>query len=361
MTPNPRKTADSRSVRMLPRDSLLFLAVLLLIALAGFNSGNNLLYLIVGVMLGMVLVSIVAGRINLSRISVTRQLPTYAFARSPFTVIFEIVNNKKLWKSFGIILEDGIDRSKFLFVLSIENRGNMAHTTELAIARRGLYKFSPVTLRSGFPFGLFNVRRRLTVAEEIVIYPQIHDILKVSGGSSVIREEFPQPLKGPGSGLYSTREYRHGEEATHIYWKLSAKLDRLMVRETEREERRMVCIVLDNSLDNDSKESQETLERAVSDAASLVWYLCKNDYSVKLVTRNTIISYGTGSEQMHKVMIALALIEATYERRGTFPPTTSIFEGGTGVLITCDDGKEPRSFLGSDFALVMDGKISIQQ
>jgi len=66
---------------------LIFLALLLSIAMAGFNSGNNLLFLISGVMLGALFVSYAAGRINISRLEARRSLPRYAFAGHPFRVI----------------------------------------------------------------------------------------------------------------------------------------------------------------------------------------------------------------------------------------------------------------------------------
>jgi uncharacterized protein (DUF58 family) len=129
-----------------------------------------------------------------------------------------------------------------------------------------------------------------------------------------------------------------------------------MIRETEREEKRRVCIIFDNNLRDDSEESHEAFERAVSDTASLVWYLCRNDYSVKLVTRNKVIGYGTGVEQMHRLMIALALIEATYEEALSLG--ASVFEGGTGVLITCDHRKTADVAVTGDFVLSEDERNS---
>jgi uncharacterized protein (DUF58 family) len=331
----------------------MFLALLVSIILAGFNSGNNLLYLIACVMLGCVFVSLVAGRINLSRLEVRRRLPTYVFAGHPFRTRLEIFNNKKLFHSFGIYLEGAAGGDGHLFFVSIGNEGSQAREAEVVLIRRGLQKFSPMILSSKFPWGLFNLRKKTSDRQEVIVYPHIYDLGRMVPGSGHIRDEFPQHLKGPGSGLYGVREYRHGEDAANICWKLSAKLDRLIVRETEREEKRRVCIVFDNTLKEHSREALDAFERAVSAAASLVWFLCRNGYSVKLVTRGKVVAYGDGLDHMHRMLIALALIEVAAPDDEGLSVDKRLFEGGTGVLVGCADGAAEIRSVGGDFALAI--------
>ena len=111
------------------------------------------------------------------------------------------------------------------------------------------------------------MKRRATDRHEMIVYPHIRDLSRAPAGSGNIRDEFPAHLKGPGSGLYGFREYRHGEEATNISWKLSAKLGTLIIRETEHEEKRRVCIVFDNTLKESSAKALEDFEKAISTTA----------------------------------------------------------------------------------------------
>jgi len=349
-----------RSRKKLASDSFLFITLLVLIALAGFNSGNNLLYLIVGVMLGLVLISIIAARINISRLSVTRQLPTHAFAGSAFKTSIEITNNKKFWRSFGIVLDYGTGPHESMFMLLIENKGENTSETELTIPRRGLHRFPPIVIRSGFPLGLFSIRRRMADANEIIVFPRIRSVERMPEGSSQLREEFPQYLKGPGSGFYGAREYRHGEEAAYISWKLSAKLDKLIVRETEHEEKRRVCIVLDNALKDESAEFLEAFERAVSNAASLVLYLCQNGYSVKLVAHNKVVGYGEGVDHMYRMLTVLALVEPTHGSDVFYQIRNSVLEGGRGILITYGENTPLLPTATSNFTLIMNERIGAE-
>lgn len=319
----------------MPRVTVVFLLLLVSITMAGFNSGNNLLYLISGVMLGAMLVSLVAGRINISRLTAERRAPRYAFAGHPFRVTLELTNKKKFITSFGISLREGAIGPEPLYFLYIESRGTRTEESRLLLTRRGMHRFAPIVLRSNFPFGLFNMKKKVADPCEIIVYPHIRDLSRPPAGSSLLRDEFPTQSKGPGSGLYGFRIYRHGEEATNISWKLSAKIGKLIVRETEHEERRRVCIIFDNAVAQGSEPNPEAFERAVSGAASLVWYLCGNNYSVKLVTRDKVIGYGNGPDNMHRMLVALALIEPYRVAEAGSPIAgRSVLEGGIAVSIT---------------------------
>jgi len=198
-------------------------------------------------------------------------------------------------------------------------------------------------------------------ADEMIVYPHVWDIETAPGGSSHIRDEFPSHLKGPGSGLYGFREYRHGEEATNISWKLSAKLGRLIVRETEHEERRRVCIIFDNALKDEAPAAKEAFERAVSNAASLVWYLCRNNYSVKLATREKVVGYGSGPDIMHKMLVTLALIEPAAPDKEGPASGRAVLEGGIGVLVASSDAKDAARKIGGAFSLVISGTGGVER
>lgn len=341
------------------REGVVFLLLLASIVIAGFNSGNNLLYLMSGVMLGALILSFVVGRINLSGIRAERRLPRHAFARRPFRAPVEVTNSKRFVRSFGICVEGGgADDAggpgmEKTFLLSIASGGKTTTREErIVIERRGAHTFAPISLRSSYPFGLFNMKRKAPGAHEMIVYPHIWDMNRAPSGSSNIRDEFPSHLKGPGSGLYGFREYRHGEEATNISWKLSAKVGTLIVRETEHEERRRVCIVFDSVMKDTAAPTLEAFEQAVSATASLVWYLCESGYSVKLVTRDDVVGYGSGPDQMHRMLAVLALIQplATLEP----PPIAgkAVLEGGVGVYVTAGGSTSVVGKSGGDFSAI---------
>jgi uncharacterized protein (DUF58 family) len=343
------------------RETIVFIVLLASIVMAAFNSGNNLLYLVSGVMLGTVLVSLIIGRINLSGIKAERRLPKYVFAGRPFKITTEVTNAKKFIRSYGISIEGEEADDESTFFLSVETGGKRTRGKRLTCDRRGTHRFPPVFIRSDFPFGLFKLKRKASGRREMIIYPHIWDINRAPGGSSQLRDEFPTHLKGPGSGLYGFRVYRHGEEATNISWKLSAKLGKLIIRETEHEEKRRVCIVFDNGIENDSATALEAFERAVSSAASLIWYLCRSEYAVKLVTRDKVIGYGVGPDRMHRMLAVLALIEpVTGQKKSAFAGRAAL-EGGVGVSVSALAPKTGAGKNKGDFSIVITGQKGVQK
>lgn len=357
MATSVEKDARTRVLKTMSAGTVVFLALLGSILLAGFNSGNNLLFLITGLMLASVFVSLIGGRLNLSRLQADRELPPYIFAGHPFRIGVTVRNHKKVFHSYGVTLHGIAEGHRDLFFVSVENEGEQTREIDASISRRGLHRLPPITLASRFPWGLFELRRTFAQGEEVLVYPHIFDLNKAVSGQGHLREEVPQHVKGPGSGLYGVREYRHGEDAAGICWKLSAKLDRLIVRETESEERKRVCIAFDNALKDRSTVTLEAFERAVSAAASLVWRLTRKGCSVKLVTRDKIVGYGEGQHALYRMLTALALVEpvASGGEEGFFHK--HLYEGGAGALVSCRNGTPTiRSTLG-DFALVLPDNV----
>lgn len=334
------------------RGTVIFLLLFVAIALAGFNSGNNLLYLISGIMLSTIVISIGVGRLNLAGVTIERRIPTYIFANQSFHVVLEVTNRKKRMNSYGITVRGGSKRQQTIFIPLLKRNAKLTHVIEDSFDRRGLHVFTPITIGSQFPWGLFNLGKKVAKKHDVIVYPPIYEVSTVINGSSRIRDEFPQFVKGPGSGLYGVREYRHGEDISNISWKLSAKMDKLIVRETEAEEKRRVCVMFDNFLQGSTEEDLQRFENSVSAAASLVWYLWRNGYLLKLVTRDQVIGYGAGSFQIHKMLLVLANIAPTREHNGSQILNKRLFEGGTGVLVRSANspGSVPAA---KDFAVVI--------
>lgn len=78
----------------------------------------------------------------------------------------------------------------------------------------------------------------------------------------------PGPVAGEGEQLRELREHRAGDALRRVAWKASAKRGRLMVREYEREERDVVWLVLDASIELGAGRPGFTpLDRAIDEVA----------------------------------------------------------------------------------------------
>jgi uncharacterized protein (DUF58 family) len=118
------------------------------------------------------------------------------------------------------------------------------------VGRHGLHGLS-LEVR-GSP-GLFEVP--LTFANpfgvEVLPRPFALAMRSPRGGRSrmVASEGRPGPLSGDGMELRELREHRPGDPLKRVAWKASARRGKLMVRDYEREERDVVWILLDASVE----------------------------------------------------------------------------------------------------------------
>lgn len=138
---------------------------------------------------------------------------------------------------------------------------------------------------------------------------------------------------GRSSGeFHSQREYVPGDDPRRINWKTSARLDTLIVRETEQPAVMRCVVVLDLEADG---YDDDGFERAVSAAASIVTASAQAGVSSRLVARGLD---ARGPDVDHLAMQWLAAVEPISGTDGVVDPTitghTSIDGLGLMVVVT---------------------------
>src|SRR3990172_479342 len=91
----------------LTREGMYFIGFILILAIAGLNTGNNLLYLILSSLLAAILVSGVLSMAVLTRVDLDVQLPAHVFARQPAKAQIRLRNRKRILPSFSLLLSGG--------------------------------------------------------------------------------------------------------------------------------------------------------------------------------------------------------------------------------------------------------------
>jgi uncharacterized protein (DUF58 family) len=116
-------------------------------------------------------------------------------------------------------------------------------------ARRGRFTFDGVWVRHASRLGLWRVRRRFELTDEIQVFPNIaalgrFELLARSNrlaelGMRAVR------MRGDGTEFERMREYRQGDEPRRVDWKTTARLRKLMVREMGQERNQNVLFLID--------------------------------------------------------------------------------------------------------------------
>src|SRR5664279_5196995 len=74
------------------REGKFFILLTLSVGLAAINTGNNLLYLLLGMLLALIVVSSIMSELSLRNLSVVRRLPARAQVARPHLVEIEVHN-----------------------------------------------------------------------------------------------------------------------------------------------------------------------------------------------------------------------------------------------------------------------------
>ncbi len=88
------------------REGKYFIGITLGVGIAAINTGNNLMYLLLGMLLALIVVSSVMSELSLRNLTITRRLPPRAQVGRAHLVEIEVRNHKKRVPSYAIEVED---------------------------------------------------------------------------------------------------------------------------------------------------------------------------------------------------------------------------------------------------------------
>ena len=289
------------------RDGWWCLFVVIGLGVAAINTGNNLLYLLVSLLLSLIVVSGVLSEQSLRGLRLEADIPDEIYAGVPALFGAVLANRKRWLTSHSITLELLVrgGATRFIYLPRLEAGQDRLLTWEETLPARGRQRLAGVRLTTRFPFGLFLKASRIMLEREVLVFPAVRPISPemihrlVGAGTSAMRR------RGRGHDLYNLRTYRAGDDPRHIHWRTSAKLQSLFVREMEAETTEDTCIVLTGT----GARSAARLEAALSEAASIAAHLTRAGAAVELAGPGLFAPLGRGPGQARRILTALALYE----------------------------------------------------
>ena len=320
-----------RAVRETGRVSLnvtgtgyLYLATLLIVAFAAFNTGNNLIYLIFSAGLSLLLISEIFSIANLSRIHTHISIPEYATAKENLTAQIQVINRKTWFPSFSLSVSGTIrvtipakagnpstplQRSLLAYLPLLQGGAATCETVNLCFPRRGLFAIDRLEFGSRFPFGFVRKRRKILGTTHIIVLPETELIPGIFEGHSLLETTLDSLSRGWGSDLHSIRPYVSNDNARFLDWKASAKSGQLLIREFTREEERKACLVFNNGVAGAEEWDDRTFEKAVVLCANIARYLQSTHCEIRLISAEGSTHYGNSPSALVNILKLLALIQ----------------------------------------------------
>lgn len=268
------------------------------LASAAILAGGKYLYFILYLMLLVIVIPWIRLKISLKSLSGSIEPESvYAEVGQTVTVRYLLKNHSsgrfpylELAGSLDSSLQVGFKKR----TVCLEAGEQAVFTVQFSCARKGIYALNSFQVKTGDPFGLFQLSKTLAAEKEIRVYPQVKPL-------SVM---FPQArrhfgsLRAVGSQLenysqYSDlREWRKGDSRKKIHWKQSARQDRLLVKNYEQKGDVKINILLDMAAKSYDHKRREALEDLAVDAAAAL--LAQNlKYSIPVEVFSQSLSSGS--------------------------------------------------------------------
>lgn len=275
------------------REGKVFIGITFGVGFAAVNTGNNLLYLVLGLLLSLVILSGVLSEIALRGLEFRRRLPRRAYAGTPALVEIEVFNQKRYAPSYSIEVEDRLDNrrtDKRCYFLKVSAGARQTAAYRRVAPVRGFERYLSLRVATRFPFGLFEKWREIDMREEQLVYPsplrsRSERTPTVVAGEQVAREE-----RGHAE-VDGVRELADGDPVRDIHWAKTAATGKLVARERRCEGARAVRIeVANRAADGGAEPAQRRaamlrVEEEIRRAAGAALDALKGGASVQLVAQ----------------------------------------------------------------------------
>ncbi|MFB6264187.1 MAG: DUF58 domain-containing protein [Bradymonadaceae bacterium] len=287
------------------RTGKFFVLMTLGVGFGAINTGNNLLFLLLGMMLSLIVASGLLSEAVVRRLDVDRSAPFRPLAGRSSPGKFR-VDNPKRWASLSIEVaeartvcragplagealtparvpwwkfwvsadeaEDGREPVARRYCPRLEAEDARELTVRYRFPARGAYQLQRIEVSTRFPFSLFEKAREVDAREQIVVLPRPRPAPAWRTRLMAAFGDTPAGERGQGQEYYGLREYRPGEDKRLIHWRRTAARGEPVVREQEREEHRRVDVVLANTTPEGTSpdEVRGEFERALERTAGLL-------------------------------------------------------------------------------------------
>jgi uncharacterized protein (DUF58 family) len=144
--------------------------------------------------------------------------------------------------------------------------------------RRGRYTLEPLAARSSYPFGLVGQSTQILPPDELIVLPKPARVdserlrtwlFRAWVGGDEERRRLRRIVEGEAE-IHGLRDYRSGDPPRRVHWKVTARRNRLTVREYEDAAPPRLLVIVDPWLPPRPKApDRERLERLISLAAGV--------------------------------------------------------------------------------------------
>ncbi len=301
-------------------EGLMLLVVIILVGFAAWHSGTNLLYLIFSILIAFYLLHGALLWQNLRALKVEEIFPETVIVEQPFDVVINVANRKKYMATYAVSVTHEAVESRAVKMGSayfsvVPGAGLHENFYTAVLKRRGYHTVKRSAMSTRYPFGFEERTIVHPLDSRILALPRTYAVGKLAANIPFGFGDQESAIRGTGTELYGLREYVPGEHARHVHWKTSARVQKLMLAEYSRDERRQVVLLLNNSKSEQSAQTvADDFENAITLTASLARHFLTMGYEVGLITHDGEVPVEQGPTQLLSMLRHLAVLELVPHR-----------------------------------------------
>jgi uncharacterized protein (DUF58 family) len=342
----------------------IILGLMVIVGFSAWNTGNNLLFLVLSFLASSLVVGFFIGNFCLKKLDVKMRFPETVFAGEETPILVSLLNRKRIFPTFSVVAEvRGKDREKSAlfeeirqilpekwakrvasppiikhtldYFVRVPQRGEVENKVEHIFENRGKFIIKDFELSTRFPFGFFRHRRRLAAQKvEIIVFPRLIDFDEETLDLPLEVGKLVTNKKGLGQDLLALRDYQPMDDLRRVDWKATARVQRLIVREFSAEDDKRITIYFDTRIEKEETGRKLTLrekieaeqkgenlalsskrfEKGVSQTATLLANLTEEQAEIRLIIGEEIGEFGIGREHLHECLKRLALVKPDFEQ-----------------------------------------------
>jgi uncharacterized protein (DUF58 family) len=329
---------------------VVLITLILVIGLAAYNTGNNILFITLALLLSSLVLSGVLSWMNLAGTEWRlRPVPPFR-AGQDASVWVELRNRKRLLPSYALWLDmvarpSGVE-GRLVLPGRLDVGGELGRLEwRFRPARRGLETVTLDAVGSLFPFGFMRKSASTGLSTQVIVWPERVACHFIGAAAARFRRESQEVARpGTGSDLLNLRPYRAGDPLRHIHWKASARLRQLFVRQHATEGAATFGVLMETSASVWTRPEQ--FELLCSFAGSLAEELFRLGRLESLAIDGEAPLPVLRVRDLETWLDRLALLEPSA------PVRRRVAAGARGALITFEpDGERGvRAKLGNDIA-----------
>ncbi|GEM_PF-270531 len=320
------KRMDPNRRLRLTRDGRILVGMTLAVGAAAVNTGNNFLYLSLGLLLALVSVSGVLSEWGLRDVRVLLEEGGERFANGAGLVAFHVFNQKKMLNSMSLEVtallqppaggEGDVVRLPGRFFIRLPPDSRQRGVARALLPQRGVWKLLGFEVATAYPFGFFR-KWKHEVPEpsepcDVLVYPQPAPVAEALRRIRLVVGLRAGLRAGQGDEFFSLRDHNAQDDVRRVAWKRSARMGRLVVREDEEPRGRRLTLVVPGAVESPTPQQRALHEATMRVACGLVLALLDREEEIGLWAGAHLVLPRAG--HLNRTLLLEALARATLEQ-----------------------------------------------